>query len=210
MAALPNRARYERIFTDQMSSMFAKQRRELGKILRSGAKPGSAFWANVAKETRTNTSLLMLPVHERGGTMAGGARAAVKQAARDWALTHSKELATGLNQTSKEALAELAKHLKSVKSDRARNKLIDEGLKTIFGASRAEMIAVTEVTTAFTAGHLAVLGDDADGIWRISDKGKVCPRCRALNGTRRKVWGKVAPLGPPLHPFCNCDLDYIL
>lgn len=205
---LPNRQRYENILTDQTSAIFAKQRRELGQILRKGSKPDAAFWNRVAKETSTNTSLLLLPVHERGGKSVSSNLSGIKERARSYALDHSKVLARQLNQTSKAAVQELIGQVKQQTSERAKNRLIDEGLKEIFGATRAETISVTEITAAYTAGQMEVVGD-RDGIWTISERGKVCPKCIALNGKRRwgkGGWAKTAPNGSPLHIHCNCSI----
>lgn len=44
--------------------------------------------------------------------------------------------------------------------------------------------------------------------WNSMRDAKVCPICRPLHGQPERVWGQVAPDGPPAHVNCRCWLDY--
>lgn len=46
-------------------------------------------------------------------------------------------------------------------------------------------------------------------IWRIDPASNVCQHCLPLDGHSRTVWGTVCPMGPPMHPRCNCHLQWV-
>lgn len=80
--------------------------------------------------------------------------------------------------------------------------------------SRAETIAITEVTQAVNAGELA-----AASAWRVSftskvaywitaEDDRVCEICGPLHGSRQDIWIGIQPAGPPAHPRCRCYLDW--
>lgn len=137
--------------------------------------------------------------------------------AEQWARSYSFDMVSGLNDTSKTALQGLI-------SDYFTNGMtIDEltnALSTYFGATRAEMIAVTEVTRASVQGELAAaeeirkmnaelgIGLTLEPIWNTNNDELVCPICGPLNQTKKDVWGKEFPDGPPGHPNCRCWLNH--
>jgi len=58
-------------------------------------------------------------------------------------------------------------------------------LRPIFGATRADMIAVTEVTRIFAQGNLSMwqsTGVVGGKMWRTARDERVCPICRPLDG----------------------------
>lgn len=51
-------------------------------------------------------------------------------------------------------------------------------------------------------------GDAGDDIWMTEEDARVCPICGPLHGSRRRVWGRIFPDGPPAHPRCRCEIVY--
>lgn len=76
-------------------------------------------------------------------------------------------------------------------------------LEPIFSASRAEMIAITEVTRAFQDGNtLAWLATGYVSLyqWNTQKDERVCPICSPKDGRIYAVGGEK----PPAHPNCRC------
>lgn len=95
--------------------------------------------------------------------------------------------------------------------------LLDELGKTF--EAQAERIAASETTNAETAGgdaaQVTIYGDvSQDDIWRAHPsrtKTGTCDRCKRLDGTKRKDWGRLdeeAAGGPMLHEHCACTIEY--
>lgn len=85
--------------------------------------------------------------------------------------------------------------------------------------AQAERIAASETTNAETAGgdaaQVTIYGDvSQDDIWRAHPsrtKSGTCARCKRLDGTKRKEWGRLdeeAAGGPMLHEHCACTIEY--
>lgn len=81
-------------------------------------------------------------------------------------------------------------------------------LAPAFGATRAEAIAITEVTNASSAGmtsyqaEAAKLGVKVLRISNTNEDDKVCPICKPLDGATESEWPN--PNGPAWHPRCRC------
>lgn len=93
------------------------------------------------------------------------------------------------------------------------DRAVDVG--AVFGPTRAEMIAATEITRTISVAEAWLLlfwseqGFEAGKrVWRTERDGRVCPVCRPLDGQPEPVWRNTAPAGPPAHPNCRCWLDY--
>lgn len=130
--------------------------------------------------------------------------------ARDWAQRYSYELIRGIEQTTvngvRQAVSrwiENGEPLIQLKRD----------LAPLFGAQRAEMIAVTEVTRAYAEGNRAAYrasGVVAELEWRTAQDeiAAKCPICGPLHGTRTSVdspsFGPKGLTAPPAHPRCRC------
>jgi hypothetical protein len=88
-------------------------------------------------------------------------------------------------------------------------------LVLMLGDTRAESIAITELTSANTAGERRAAADYAarhqihvEATWHTEEDSKVCPVCRPLDGTTDDVWRQKMPNGPPGHPRCRCWLTW--
>jgi SPP1 gp7 family putative phage head morphogenesis protein len=126
----------------------------------------------------------------------------VNTAVRDWAKSYGFDLVSRITDTSARFLqAELSTWMQS---GEALPKLI-AAIEPMFGATRASMIAVTEVTRAFQAGSIETW--KASGVvdgweFRTAEDEIVCPECEPLDE-------QVFPLDdedhqPPLHVNCRC------
>lgn len=98
------------------------------------------------------------------------------------------------------------------RSQRLRDEL-DDAFDSIFGDKRAENVAVTETTTAQSAGgEIGVgmtVGTSPDDTWFTVNDGKVCPICTPLHKTPRSYWARFFPAGPPgPHARCRCWIEY--
>lgn len=79
------------------------------------------------------------------------------------------------------------------------------------GEERAELIAVTEITLAVSAGltllnalYRRIYQVQVEERWFTQQDERVCPICGPLHGTTRETWGTRFPDGPPAHPRCRC------
>ena len=137
----------------------------------------------------------------------------------DWALaaqdaigfaqTYTFELVTGLDRTSQRTLQrKVADYIENPTTiGELRKSLIPT-----FGKTRANTIAVTEVTRAYAEGEqIAAAQAEAEGlkltpIWNTSEDELVCPLCGPLNGKPKVVWAQLVPgtTWPPQHPRCRC------
>ena len=86
---------------------------------------------------------------------------------------------------------------------RSWRQIADELTAVIDNPVRAEMIARTELSWAYTQGalHMYRSGGVAKVQWRANNDQRCCERCRAMHG-------KVYPIDDcpslPMHPRCRC------
>ena len=90
---------------------------------------------------------------------------------------------------------------------------LDRLLEPAFGQVRAEMIATTEVTRAYseaTNQHQRIVERESGirmvRVWETLNDELVCPICGPLNGKLEDEWAIVYPDGPPAHPRCRCSI----
>jgi len=82
-------------------------------------------------------------------------------------------------------------------------------LTSAFGARRAQTIAVTETTRAYSEGMTLVhqqvsrAGIQMDKIWQTANDEKVCPICGPNHDKPEREWTQVSG-PPPAHPNCRC------
>ena len=131
--------------------------------------------------------------------------------AREWAKQYAGTLVQGIDQTNMNTLREATSRW--INNGEPLQSLVDD-LAPLFGRSRAELIAATEITKAYDrANELTWEASDVVGEteWITVADERVCPVCGALNG-------EIAPLGesfrggylPPAHPRCRCFRRAIL
>lgn len=137
----------------------------------------------------------------------------VNQGARDWADKYTYSLVKGISQTTVDHLrAEITDWIDSGEHLNALVERIDQA--TLFGPVRAEAIATTEVTRAFSVANILAWGQDpaVEGkVWQTAEDELVCPICGPLAGQVvgiRDLFNSAQGHleGPPAHVRCRCWL----
>lgn len=131
----------------------------------------------------------------------------LNEAAHLYAQNHTFSLVSGITQTSQRALQDA--FTEWIASGRPLPALTD-GLASMFGPVRADMIAATEITRVYANSNIMAwreLGVDAQRFQTAVDD-VVCPRCSPFAG-------KEYPLGdvehtPPIHVRCRCYLQPVV
>lgn len=130
----------------------------------------------------------------------------VAQEAADWAKDYSYELVRDINDTTRDVLRDKVSGYFEQEGTTIGD--LRDALSVWFSDTRAEMIAVTEVTRAAWEGEkLSVaeakrIGLEMRGIWRTNKDELVCDICSELDGKPDTEWGEYD--GPPAHPRCRC------
>jgi SPP1 gp7 family putative phage head morphogenesis protein len=141
--------------------------------------------------------------------------ALANEAATQWATNYTYELVSGITDTTRDILRrEIAGFTESGETFQEFVKRL-ASRDDLFGAQRAEAIAVTEVTRAYAEGNQVAWRES--GVteakeWNTANDELVCPICGPLDG-------KQTPLGdtfdgghdgPPAHPRCRCWLTPVV
>jgi SPP1 gp7 family putative phage head morphogenesis protein len=162
------------------------------------------------KQARAYAESLLLAVaidQATAAMLSSAAFADVEKAydfASQWAKDYSYELVRGINETTRKRLQEL--FTRSRAEGWTRNMLVDR-IARVFGPQRAEMIATTEVTRAYSQGtEIARQILDESGlslvhVWRTAADERVCPICAPRDGREQgDGWDEL----PPAHVRCRC------
>ena len=137
----------------------------------------------------------------------------VNLAAREWARMYGYDAVSGINETTRRAIADAMGQFHSTPGMTVDD--VAKLLEPTFGQSRANMIATTEITRANTqAVNIAMQELAADGItatrqWVTWRDDRVCPICGPLHNTFEDVWQIEQPAGPPAHVNCRCWLALV-
>lgn len=136
----------------------------------------------------------------------------INQAAVDWARAHAADLVGKLMQRSyefaRQAVADFFEQGWTMGDLEAR-------LARVYGAQRAEVIAVTEVTRAAVEGERATVkelekyGIFMIEIWQTENDELVCPICGPRH-EKREGDGWTRDDGPPAHPKCRCWVNHVM
>jgi HK97 family phage portal protein len=170
-----------------------------------------AFWA-------TQAGQLLAPVRGALESMArdGAERLMLKQAvgvswdliathAADWATRYGYELVKGINDTSATMIGKYVARYIEEQGQTIGD--LQTALTPWFGPVRAEKIAVTEVTRAFSAGELDVVQAAKDAgmvmrqTWHTEKDDLVCPVCEPLDNEETDEV-------PPAHVNCRCWISH--
>lgn len=144
--------------------------------------------------------------------------AVINAAAADWARTYCYDLIKGLTDTTRGVVSRAIQQF--VELPGMTREQLEALLRPAFGDYRASMIAVTEVTRAYSAAtrmYANLLEMEAGivmhGVWqtRADEIAKKCPICGPLHGQPEEVWRDAFPDGPPAHVNCRCwtVLEYV-
>lgn len=134
----------------------------------------------------------------------------VNQNAIEWAHKYTYELVSGITDTSR---AYLETAVTQWQTSGLPIRELTNSLASMFGAVRAEMIAVTEVTRAYAEGNISSwrASGVVDGVrWMTAEDEIVCPICHPLAGKRGTLDDGVNGKKPPAHPRCRCYLQPIV
>jgi len=135
----------------------------------------------------------------------------VNDAVYDWAQRYTFDLVNNITDTSERYLQ------KTVSKWISSGAPIDDLMTTIepmFGDIRARMVAVTEVTRAYTEGNIASWKESkvVDGQrWMTAEDDRVCPECGPMAEAEDSLGGDFGGQGrPPLHINCRCWVQPIV
>lgn len=143
--------------------------------------------------------------------------AAVDISAEAWASEYSYDLIKGIDATTRETVANAVTAFTNTPGFTTGD--LRDMLSSAFGDARAQMIAVTEVTRAFSAGEqiyqnmLGEMGVITVREWLTSEDEKVCPICGALDGQQVDIGDKFIDDdgneydNPPAHVNCRCAVQ---
>ena len=211
---IPNRDELEAELARRFSKLSSKHRRELLQLLGTppdyGNVPGS-FWERVAGELNGSfvpfLSDVFLDSAERlmAGIPIGVDWGLVNTEAARWAREYSFRLINDIVDVSRRATQEAVAGYfeQGMTIGDLQNRLA-----RVFGATRAEVIAVTEVTRAASEGEQRIaielhkMGVDMTPIWHTNNDDLVCPICEPLND--KEMTGEYENVFPPAHPRCRC------
>jgi len=126
-----------------------------------------------------------------------------------WAREYGYDLVSGLTETTRKQLQEAVTAFVQTPGMTIGN--IEELIEPAFGPVRAEMIAVTETTRAYSRAtnelqELIQAETPELTVTRVNNTMQdelVCDRCGPLEGAPESEWP--SPDGPPWHPNCRCS-----
>lgn len=216
MSDIPNREELEKLLAGKISKSFSGSFNELMRLL--GNPPNLAqvplsFWDSAGEDFTRAVRPTLTKTFEEGATRIqdevtfGVDWAIVKQEASSWAAKHSFDLVQGITATGREALQ---KSIAAYYNNGLTMGELQNMLSGNFSPIRAEMIAVTEVTRASSAGELMMIqelkkaGISIEILWATNNDDLVCPICGPRNN-KRQGEGWLDP--PPAHPRCRCWLN---
>jgi hypothetical protein len=135
--------------------------------------------------------------------------ATMTTAASEWAKQYTFSLVKTLQQTSQTALQQVVSDMLSTVG-MTREQVVQALSPVFFSPARAELIAVTEITRAASAGveltrkEIAKAGIEMGRVWQTNNDELICGICGKLNGKPEAEWNRKYPDGPPAHPNCRC------
>lgn len=213
MADFAQRAEFERKIARALGKTMAGQLADL--LDKLGDPPNlnnlaSDYWEQFSELLRGAIqpileSAMVARVSELLGERSIGFDVAIaNQRAAAWARQYTFELVSGITNNTRDALRE---QIAGFFEDQRTIGDLKESIARLFGAVRAEMIAITETTRAASeaeqlfAGELEKLGLRTTQVWQTNNDDAVCPICGPLNQVRRGE-GWTSP--PPAHVRCRC------
>jgi hypothetical protein len=131
------------------------------------------------------------------------------QAAQEWARRYSYDLVRNLTENTRKVAQDALTQYTSTQMTKGELQAL---LVPAFGDVRADAIAVTETTRAYSAAQsvyqtmLAGEGVTMERVWHTDNDEIVCPICRQLNGQGEDAWVNEFPIGAPAHVNCRCTI----
>ena len=135
--------------------------------------------------------------------------AVISEEALGWARQYNYELVTGLTDTTRKLVQQSVSTF--VETPGMTRGDLESLLAPAFGENRASMIAVTEVTRAYsqaTTQHQQMLKDEYGlemrKVWQTRRDDLTCLICGPLHGMPEDDWPANLKGGPPAHVNCRC------
>lgn len=135
----------------------------------------------------------------------------INQVATRWAQQYTFDAVRGINNTTRQAISDaISTYTSTPGMDKAD---VVKLLEPVFGKRRAEMIATTEITRAYSqAAHITQMEMQQRGIetreqWVTWRDDRVCPICAPLHNSFD--WQSSFVYGPPAHVNCRCWLALV-
>jgi len=135
----------------------------------------------------------------------------INQTAGRWAREYTFDAVRGINNTTRQAISDaIGTYTSTPGMDKAD---VVKLLEPLFGKRRAEMIATTEITRAYSqAAHITQMELQQQGVetkeqWVTWRDDRVCPICAPLHNSFD--WQAEHPYGPPAHVNCRCWLALV-
>lgn len=134
------------------------------------------------------------------------------EAAIEWGRGYAFQLTNEMNETTIRTVRNAANKFRTTPG--MTREELEAMLRPAFGARRASVIAITEVTRAQNQSTIIYqlqarerLGIEMIRVWRTNADEKVCPVCGPLNGKKESEWRRGAP---PAHPRCRCTTTLMI
>ena len=141
----------------------------------------------------------------------GADLAVISQEALEHARRYTYELVSGLDDTTRRLVQEALTTYQATPGMTLGD--LTSLLDPAFGEARSQMIAVTEVTRAYSEATnqyqrmAADAGVEMRRVWLTLRDQLVCPICGPLHGMPEEDWKMSHPTGPPAHPNCRCSTE---
>jgi hypothetical protein len=217
MSVDPNESRKrksEKNLTKTISKVLSLQKKRIIQVV-SDNKVDELFWKNEDELFYSSVFVELKKIADEAveveqlNNLVVSELADAHKKTLEWAKDYSFELVKGINATSKKVIEEALKDYFSTPGYTLQE-FIDI-ISPTFGPVRAEMIAVTETTRAYSAGSeiginsIRELGIEVIDIWNTNEDELVCPICGPLDGKERgNDWNE----NPPAHPRCRCWITH--
>lgn len=209
---------YERRLRRLLKSRLGGQLDEVMRLLGDPpdiSKLDAAFWASATgrmiADLRPQMERMAQDAGERLFVSGIGADwTLVAEAAADWASAYSNELVSGITDTTRRVLQKNVERY--IREPGTTLGDLKQSLEPYFGETRADMIAVTEVTRAFAQGEMEMakiagaVGIRLEPVWHTNRDELVCSVCAPNDGKMRSQGWTVQ--GPPAHPRCRCWITH--
>ena len=193
----------------------------LGRIVDHAGRimgmPSDLFWGHEQELATIVLRDLLGNTANRGGLFAMGELqrryrvgvdwGLVNTSAQKWATEFAGQLATGITETTRGQVGQVIGDW--IASGEPMPQLATRLREQAGIQRRAEMIASTETTRAFTEGNRIAWAEsgvvEREG-WETADDERVCPICFPLSGKQNQKIGEDFPGGyrPPAHVACRC------
>lgn len=186
----------------------AAQLAEMERLIRSDSKVRDAIERMLVDSADLGVSVA---VSQLEGVGYGMDWTMPNTQAREWAKQYAGTLVQGIDQTNMNTLREATSRW--INNGEPLQSLVDD-LAPLFGRSRAELIAATEVTKAFfEANQITWKASEVVGeiVWQSAADERACPVCGALHGETVELGQSFrGSYTPPAHPRCRCWVSPVL